>query len=376
MGTRRLHMALGQDNRGAMNEMAISFDTFDLMKVLVWSTLGFVVSMAWTPLLTNWLYKHKMWRKQVRQRTPDGYVPTEFQRLHADKEVSTPRLGGLLIWVTTITLALIGWLLQVGTDSFLFERFDLVSRNQTWLPLFSLLVGSLIGLADDLLQIFDKGGYVGGGMKFTKRLGAVLVIAAVGAWWFWIKLGNTAIFIPWYGDLEIGWLYPVLFFVTMIGMFGSGVVDGLDGLAGGVFAIMFGAFGTIALVQQQYDIAALCGLLLGTTLAFLWFNIPPARFYMSETGSLGITVTLTIIAFLTNAVFVLPIIGFVLVMEVVGNVIQLGSKRLRHGKKVFRVAPIHHHFEAIGWSREKVVMRFWIISTVMAVLGVAIHLLG
>ena len=359
-----------------MEGMPITFDAFNLLKVLIWSTLGFVVAMAWTPLLTGWLYKNQMWRKKVREKTPDGYVPTEFQKLHKDKETGTPRLGGLLIWVTTLSLAGIGLLLQWYTPSLMLERFDLVSREQTWLPLFALLGGSLIGLADDLLQIYQKGGYAGGGMKFTRRLGAVLLIAAVGAWWFYWKLENSTLFIPWYGDLEIGFLYPALFFVTMIAMFGSGVVDGLDGLAGGVYATMFGAYGTIALVQQQYDIAALCGLLLGTTLAFLWFNIPPARFYMSETGSLGISVTITVLAFLTNAVFVLPIIGFVLVMEVMGNVIQIASKKLRHGKKVFRVAPIHHHFEAIGWSREKVVMRFWVISTVMAVLGVAIHLLG
>ena len=354
----------------------ITFEAFDLLKVLIWSVLGFVVAIMWTPLLTGWLYRKKMWRKEVRQMTPDGYVPTEFQKLHKDKEVNTPRLGGLLIWVTTLGLAGIGLLLQWYTDSYVLERFDLVSRNQTWLPLFSLLVGASVGLVDDLLQIYGKGKYAGGGLRFTRRLAVVLVIAAVGAWWFFIKLENSSIAIPFFGDLELGWFYPVFFVLTMVAMFSSGVVDGLDGLSGGIFATMFAAFGVIALVQQQYDIAALCGLLLGATLAFLWFNIPPARFYMSETGSLGITLTLTVIAFLTEAVAVLPIIGFILVIEVLGNVIQFGSKKLRHGKKVFRIAPIHHHFEAIGWPSYKVVMRFWIISTVMATLGVAIHLLG
>lgn len=355
---------------------AINFEALDLLKVLVWSVLGFVVAVAWTPLLTSWLYKKKMWRKQIRQKTPDGYVPTEFQKLHKDKETNTPRLGGLLIWVTTLTLAGIGLLLQWYTDSYVLEKFDLVSRNQTWLPLFAMLVGSLVGLADDLLQIYQKGGYAGGGLKFTRRLLGVLVISAVAAWWFTVKLGRSAIFVPFLGDLELSWFYPIFFFLTMVAVFASSVVDGLDGLAGGVYATIFGAYGAIALVQQSYDIAALCGLILGTILAFLWFNIPPARFYMSETGSLGISVTIVIIAFLLDAVAVLPIIGFILVIEVLGNVIQLASKKLRHGKKVFRVAPIHHHFEAIGWSREKVVMRFWVISTVAATLGVAIHLLG
>jgi len=356
--------------------MPITFEAFNLLKVLLWSTLGFAVAMAWTPLLTGWLYKNQMWRKKVRDKTPDGYVPTEFQKLHKDKEVNTPRLGGLLIWVTTVVLSGGGWVLQRMTDSLFWERFDLVSRNQTWLPLFALAAASLLGLLDDLMQIKGRGGYAGGGLRYTRRLGTVIAIGLIGAFWFYVKLENSSIFIPWYGDLEIGWFYPVLFVLTMVAMFASGVVDGLDGLSGGVFATMFGAFGTIALVQEQYDIAALCGLLLGATLAFLWFNIPPARFYMSETGSLGITVTLTIIAFLLDAVAVLPIIGFILVIEVLGNVIQLTSKKLRHGKKVFRVAPIHHHFEAIGWPAYKVVMRFWVISAVAATIGVAMQLLG
>lgn len=346
------------------------------LKVLLWSVAAFVFAMLWTPILTNALYRRKMWRKSVRQKTPDGYTPVEFQKLHGEREVRVPRMGGLLVWVTAAALAGFGWLLAVVTDATIFDRFNFVSRNQTWLPLFTLLAASALGLVDDLLQVSGRGSYAGGGMRFSQRLLIVALIASVGAWWFYEKLELSAVHIPGNGEIELGIAFAFFFIVTMIGVFSGGVVDGIDGLAGGVFATIFSAYGAIAFAQGQYDIAAFCGALVGALLAFLWFNIPPARFYMGETGILGLTTTLTVVAFLTNAVFVLPIIAFVLVLESASVTLQLLSKKLRGGKKIFRIAPIHHHFEAIGWPPEKVTMRFWVISAVTATLGVAIQLLG
>ena len=161
----------------------------------------------------------------------------------------------------------------------------------------------------------------------------------------------------------------------MIVLFSSSVVDGIDGLAGGVFAAAFAAYGGIAFFRGQVDLAAFCAVILGSLLAFLWFNIPPARFYMGESGTLGLTTTLAVVAFLTDSVAVLPIIGFVLVIEVASNIIQFASKRFR-GKKVFLIAPIHHHFEALGWPPYKVTMRFWVISMVTAMVGIAVALIG
>jgi phospho-N-acetylmuramoyl-pentapeptide-transferase len=164
-------------------------------------------------------------------------------------------------------------------------------------------------------------------------------------------------------------------------LYSGGVIDGIDGLAGGIFAAMFGAYAGIAFYQQQIDLAAFCATIAGAILAFLWFNIPPARYYMSETGTMGLTITLAVVAFMTDAlgdgygVLVLPIIALPLVITVLSVVIQVLSKRFR-GKKVFLVAPVHHHFEAIGWPAYKVTMRYWVLSVVLAILGMVVALIG
>ena len=161
----------------------------------------------------------------------------------------------------------------------------------------------------------------------------------------------------------------------MLACWSGGVIDGLDGLAGGTFASIFGAFTIIAFSQGKIDLASFCAVICGTLFAFLWFNIPPARFYMGETGMLGLTSVLAVVSFLTDSVYVLPIIAGLLVVEVLSVLIQLFSKKFRH-KKVFLSTPIHHHFEALGWPPYKVTMRFWIIGIVLAFIGVAVRLFG
>ena len=311
----------------------------------------------------------------MRQTSPDGSKTPLFAALHKDRETRVPRLGGVLIWVTTLGIALIFWLLGHFTSIPLFDKLNFISRNQTWLPLLTLLAASLLGLADDLMQVFRKGGYVAGGIKFLSRLCIVFLIALIGAWWFYFKLDWRTIYIPGIGDLFIGAWYIPLFIGTMIILFSSSIVDGIDGLSGGVFGAIFAAYAGIAFFRGQIDLAAFAAVILGSLLAFLWFNIPPARFYMGESGMLGLTTSLTVVAFLTDSAIVLPIIGIILMVEVASDVIQFLSKRFR-GKKVFLIAPIHHHFEAIGWPPEKVTMRFWVIGMVAAILGMAIALIG
>src|SRR3989344_3502889 len=211
--------------------------------------------------------------------------------------------------------------------------------------------------------------------KVVMPRGVVAFIGLLGALWFYFRLEQSMIHVPFVGDFNIGVLYIPLFVIVMLGVFSGGVVDGLDGLSGGVFATIFAAFGIIAFFNNQIDLAAMAGVIMGALLAFLWFNIPPARFYMGETGILGLTTVVTVFAFLTDSVFVLPIITLILVLESASVIIQLASKKLR-GKKVFLVAPIHHHFEALGWPATKVVMRFWIVSIMCAVAGLAIALIG
>jgi len=347
----------------------------NVLKVFGLSAASFILAIAWTPLLTHYLYKYKLWRKEVRQFAPDGSKTPLFAQLHKDRETTVPRMGGILIWGTAILVTFIFWLLPQISDSFILNKINFLSRNQTWLPLFTMLAASVLGLLDDFAQVLQKGGYVAGGIKFRHRLLVVFFIALIGALWFYFKLDWRTIYIPGFGDLFIGAWYIPLFVVTMIILFSSSVVDGIDGLAGGVFATIFAAYAGIAFFRGQIDIAAFSAVVIGALLAFLWFNIPPARFYMGESGILGLTTSLTVIAFLTDSVFVLPIIGFILMVEVASNVIQFASKKLR-GKKVFLIAPIHHHFEAKGWPPHKVTMRFWVISVVVAIIGMAIALIG
>lgn len=345
------------------------------IKVFGLSAAAFVMAIALTPILTHYLYKYKLWRKDVRQFSPDGSKTPLFASLHKDRETSVPRFGGVLIWVTTLALAVILWTIATMGDSALWDKANFLSRNQTWLPLFTLVAAALVGLVDDFLQVFKKGQYIAGGLRFSHRLFLIFLIAIVGAWWFYDKLGWRTIYIPGLGDLEIGFWYVPLFVGTMILLFSSSIVDGIDGLAGGVFASIFAAYAGIAFARGQIDLAAFSAVVLGALLAFLWFNIPPARFYMGESGIIGLTTTLTVIAFLTDSVAVLPIVGFILMAEVASDIIQFASKKFR-GKKVFLIAPIHHHFEAKGWPPYKVTMRFWIISVVCAIVGMAIALIG
>jgi len=344
----------------------------DVVKVFAPSAVAFFIGMAITPILTHYLYKHKMWKKRAGKIAPDGRVTPIFNQLHREREVGTPRLGGVIIWVsaglTTFAFALIA----VFYPTTLTAKLTFFSRNQTWLPFFTLIVASLIGLIDDWLEVKSSSG----GLSFRKRLLLVTILGVLGALWFYFKLGRSSIDIPFSGELTIGWLIIPFFVLVMIFLFTSSVIDGLDGLAGGVMAIIFGAYTGIAFFQNQIDLATFCAVVTGAILAFLWFNIPPARFYMSETGILGLTAALTIVVFLTESVVTLPIIAFPLFVTVLVNVIQLGSKKFRQGKKVFHIAPLHHHFEALGWSPAKVVMRYWVIGVIMAVVGMIITLVG
>jgi len=346
----------------------------DVIKIFTLGAVSFAVAFWLTPCLTRFLYKHRLWRKEVRTKSVDGKDLSYFQKFHSEGEVKTPRFGGLLVWIAPLVVVLVFFLLS-KTGIWWFEKLDFLSRDQTWLPFFALLAASLVGLADDVLQIRGKGKYIAGGLTLKQRIILMGIIGLVGAWWFFAKLGWSSLHVPGIGDFEIGIWYIPLFVIVMMATYSGGVIDGLDGLAGGAFAAIFGAFAGIALFLGKINLAAFCSVILGALLAFLWFNIPPARFYMGETGIMGLTAALTVVAFLTNSVLVLPIIGFLLVIEAGSVILQLLSKKFR-GKKLFLAAPIHHHLEAKGWPHYKVTMRFWVIGVMMAIIGVAIRLLG
>lgn len=346
----------------------------EIIKIFTLGTLSFLVSFCLTPVLTHFLYKYKFWKKRAREKGIMGNDIPVFRKFHQKKEVSTPRGGGVLVWFTPLLLALL-FLLLSNLDYFWFKKLNFLSRDQTWLPLFALVAGALLGLIDDVLVTTNLGKYVGGGLNLKARLLLVTVIGLIGALWFYYKLDWRTIHVPGMGDFNIGIWYILLFVIVNLAVYSGGIIDGLDGLSGGTFASIFTAFAIIALWRGQINLAAFSAVILGSLLSFLWFNIPPARFYMGETGILGLGTALTVIAFLTDSVVVLPIIAFLLVVESGSVILQLVWRKA-FKKKLFLSTPIHHHFEGRGWPHYKITMRFWVIGVVMAIIGVAIRLLG
>lgn len=339
---------------------------FQIIKILFLSILSFVFTVLWTPILTNFLYKNKLGKK-IRN---SGNTPI-FSKLHAHK-AGTPTMSGVLIWGTTLFFAVLFYYLHLFFPGGFTSALNFLSQKETLLPLGALVASALIGLVDDWLDVRGKGSFGGGGLKMRHRLIIYTLIATIGALWFYFKLDWTTIHIPFLGYIEIAWWYiPVFIFVIVATSFSVNETDGLDGLAGGTLMIAFASYGIISFFMERYDLATFCGVILGALLAFLWFNIPPARFYMGDTGSMSLGVTIGIIALLTNNVLILPFIGFIFLIESLSVIIQILSRKIRK-KKVFLSAPIHHHFQAKGWPESKIVMRFWLISGVMAVMGLMI----
>jgi len=332
------------------------------------AALSFIVAFALTPLWFHFLIK---WRLGKQIRAEGAPV---FNQMHQKKE-GTPTMGGLLIWVTVLFLALLFWILtKLGIDGFI-GKLNFLNRSQTLLPLGALVASAIVGLADDLLGIF-RIGPKGGGLKMRHRLLIYTVIASFGAWWFYSKLEWSMVHLPFIGNFDIGlWYIPIFIFILVATAFSVNEVDGLDGLAGGTLLTAFGAYGVIAYSQGHFDLAAFCGVIIGALLAFLWFNIHPAKFFMGDTGAMSLGITLGVIAMLTNQFLLLPIISLILVAESGSVILQLISKKLRHGKKVFLSAPIHHHLEAKGWPESQITMRFWIISFMTAAIGLIIAFL-
>ncbi|HZJ40975.1 MAG TPA: phospho-N-acetylmuramoyl-pentapeptide-transferase [Candidatus Saccharimonadales bacterium] len=342
---------------------------YQIIRILFFSALSFVFAVLATPLLTHFLYKYKLGKK-IRN---SGLTPI-FSELHAHK-AGTPTMGGILIWGTTLILIGFFYFLSELFPGGVFQQFNFLSRAETLLPLGALVATAIIGLVDDWLDVRNKGVFGGGGLKLRHRLMIYTLIALIGALWFYFKLDWTVMHLPFLGNFEIGaWYIPIFIFIIVATSFSVNETDGLDGLAGGTLLIAFASYGVIAFVMGRYDLATFCAVIIGALLAFLWFNIPPARFYMGDTGAMSLGVTLAIIAMLTNNALLLVFIGLIFLLESLSVIIQMLSKRLRH-KKVFISSPIHHHFQAIGWSESKVVMRFWVIAGIGAVIGLIIFLL-
>src|SRR3989339_525901 len=347
----------------------MTLESFEIVRVLLLSAVAFVVAFAWASLLIRVLQEWKMGKVIRTQR--DAPV---FAKLH-EKKRGTPTMGGILIWGTVLVLAVVFYYLAPFLpEGSVWSRLNFLSRSETLLPLGALVASAIVGFVDDYFNVRGIGPK-GGGLRMRHRLLIYTAIAVVGAWWFRVKLDWDLLHIPFVGDFNVGlWYVPFFILVIVATAFSVNESDGLDGLAGGTLLTSFGAYALIAFAQGRYDLAVFCGVILGALLAFLWFNIHPARFFMGDTGAMSLGVTLGIVAMLTNTAFVLPLIGLVFVLESLSVIVQVSWRRVFH-KKLFLSAPFHHHLEAIGWPESKIVMRLWVVSIVSAALGVAVFLM-
>jgi phospho-N-acetylmuramoyl-pentapeptide-transferase len=346
-----------------------------ILKVLIPTILTFMVGILLTPLVTHYLYKHQVWKKKSGKGMGYGGGQTPyFDTLHKEKDTNTPRMGGIVIWGSVLITVFLIWVLHLLAPESFYGTLNFFSRSQTWLPLFALLIGAGVGFIDDYLIVKGTGSHFAGGLPLWHRLIVVGVSALFSAWWFYEKLGVSEVSLLGFGYIDLHIFFIPFFILVALSIYASSVIDGIDGLSGGTFMFIFTAYAGIALFQNQIDLAALSSTIVGGILAFLWFNVPPARFYMTETGIMALTMALTVIAFMTDSlgggegVSVLPIIGFLLVATVFSDIIQVVSKKV-YGKKIFLIAPVHHHFEALGWPGTKVTMRYWILGFMTAVVG-------
>lgn len=349
----------------------------DLLIVIVPLVMSFVIGVIITPGLSDIMYRHKLWKRSARgDKTDNPEISDTFLAVHNTAETHTPRVGGVVIWISVLLTIIFVWVIAKVVPTVGADKLDFLSRGQTLLPLFGFVVASLIGLGDDLLQIYGKGKLFIDGISRRERVLIVTGIGLIGAFWFFTRLGISSINVPFAGPLELGWFFIPFFVIVVLATFSSGIIDGIDGLAGGVFVSQFAAFATIAFFQSQFDLAAFAAAIAGGLLAFLWFNIPPARFYMGETGVMGLTITLALLAFFTDQVIVFLIIAFPLVVTSLSTILQMSYRRITGGKKLFKIAPLHHHLEVLGWSREKITMRYWIVSLVCSISGIIVALVG
>lgn len=341
-------------------ELSLTLQTVTLVRIFGLAFLGFTLSMLITPFYTHLAYKGKWWKKP-RENAVTGEKAKLFNKLHAAKHKRLiPTMAGVVFVASVIIVTL---------------TFNL-SRADTWLPLAAFAGAGLVGLLDDIINIRGSGHGVAG-LPSKLKLLLITLIALIGGWFFYFRLGINSIDVPFLGQVAIGWLIIPLFVLVVVATANAvNISDGLDGLAGGLASYAFGTYAVIALIEGRYGIAAFCMTVVGALLSYTWFNIYPARFFMGDVGSFALGTALGVVAMQTDTVLLLPIIGILFVVEAGSSAIQILSKRLRNGKKVFKVAPIHHHFEASGWPETKVTMRFWVIGQVAGVVGVILYLVG
>lgn len=354
-------------------------ETVLLFKILLPTVLAFIIGIALTPFFSHFFYKYRLWKRSARiaeSNIGHDEMNQDFIQIHNAAETSTPRVGGIIVWFSVVLTIFVTMLTAEVLARYGLDNMNFISRNQTLIPFLSMLLGAGLGLVDDFLQIFGSARQLAIGIPRRVRIAFILFMGAVEGIWFYTRLGYDSIELPFTdGSLFLGYSFVLFFMFVVLALFSSSVIDGVDGLASGVLVSIFASYGFIGMIQSQFDIATFCFVVVGALLAFLWFNIPPARFILGETGILALTLSLSVIIFLTHTVFEFLIIGLPLVLTSASSLGQIISRRF-FNKKILKVAPLHHHFEALGWSRAKVTMRYWIFSVMCSASGIILVIIS
>lgn len=331
----------------------------EMSEALIQGTVAFLVTVVWGGWLVRFLRRRGIGKK-IREDGPES---------HQDK-AGTPTMGGVMIVVTVVVVTLL-LNLRGGRYSML-------------LPVLTLLGCGLLGAADDMVNLVGRRG---SGLRPTVKFGWLFGIALAAAWMLYSPdyLGPSHTYFPFLGSVDLQpylglWYVPLATFVILLTANAVNLTDGLDGLAGSTAGLAFAAYGGIAYLQGQDYLIPLCFTIVGTLLSFLWYNAYPARVFMGDTGSLALGATLGVVALMSWQWLIFPVIGFVFIIEALSVVLQVGhfkwtKRRYGEGRRIFRMTPLHHHFEMQGWSETQIVARFAIIGVVAAMLGVALALI-
>lgn len=340
--------------------------TLALFKTISNFLISFLFALLVFPLWYWILLKYRLGKNIRTEGAPI------FQSMH-QKKAGTPTMGGLIIWLTPLFLGLI--FLALSKISEFSDWINFINRRETYLPLGFLAIAGILGAIDDLLGIL-KIGPSGGGIGLKEKLIIYLAISLLIGWWFVAKLGITFISTPFGDRLYLGsvaFFMALIFFVMAIS-FSANETDGLDGLLGGVSLIAILTLLIVSFLSGNYNLASLSAAILGAILAFLWFNIYPAKVFMGDTGSMAIGIFIALVFLLEGIPFLAPIILPVFVLEAGSVVIQFFSKKV-FKKKLFLSTPIHHHFEAMGNHESSIVFKFWVINAIGAILGLMVYIL-
>jgi phospho-N-acetylmuramoyl-pentapeptide-transferase len=296
----------------------------------------------------------------LRQQKVGKKIRLELEQ-HFGK-AGTPTMGGIMIIITVVVLTLV---------------FNTVGRLSMLLPIAVLTATGVLGGLDDAMNLVGgkQGGMAGRVKMFwliLVGLGAALILHLPDPY----GLGLTHIYVPFVDRFNIGWIYVPIAAFAIVGMANAvNLTDGLDTLAAGTAAVAFVAYGIIAYLQGQLGVVTFCFIMVGSLMGFLWFNANPAQVFMGDAGSLALGASLTVAAFMTGQWLLLPIVGGVFVAETLSVMIQVTYFKLTGGKRVFRMTPLHHHFEQIGWSETQIALRFWLMGMMLGLVGVAFALL-